>query len=99
MTDDTLDRLSPERWRDVFAAADRALALAAPERRAYIDQCAREDPTLGAELAALLEGGEASSALDGPAAAFAVPVLDSVAPELDHVAGASRIGPYRIVGL
>jgi len=99
MTDDTAVRISPERWRDVFAAADRALALADSERHAFVEEYARADPALGAELAALLAGAEASSALDGPAAAFAVPVLDTVTRELDHVATASRIGPYRIIGL
>jgi Tol biopolymer transport system component/serine/threonine protein kinase len=99
MPDDTTGKLRPERWREVFAAADRALALGVEERAAFIDRCSRDDRALGAELAALLAGGEASSALDSPAAAFAVPLLDTMPPELDHLALASRMGPYRIVGL
>src|SRR5262245_3009674 len=99
MTDDTTVRIPPQRWRDVFAAADRALALAPSERRTFIETYVRENPTLGAELPALLAAADVSSALDRPAAAFAVPVLDTVTSELDHVAASSRIGPYRIIGL
>jgi serine/threonine-protein kinase len=99
MTGDGSVRLSAEHWREVFAAADRALALSATERDAFIQEYTRKDPALGAELEALLASGEGESALDSPAAVFAETLLDSTPAELDHVAATSRIGPYRIVGL
>ena len=58
-------------WREVFAAADRALEMELAERQAFIERCLQEDAVLGAELKALLEGAEAASFFETPAAALA----------------------------
>ena len=62
-------------WRDVFHAADRALELQGAERRAFIERCAAENPTVGAELKALIESGEHPSVLENSASTFAAPFL------------------------
>jgi eukaryotic-like serine/threonine-protein kinase len=81
----------------VFETADRALELAADERPAFIERCAVEDPTLGAELKALLEGAAIASPLDGPATEFAQPIFDELAPEPASARTPSSFGPYRIL--
>jgi len=90
--------LTPERWREVFDAADRALALDLEEREVFVAHCSADDPALGAELKALLASADGASVLDSSAAAFAEPLLADLSPEPDPVAPQSRIGPYRIVG-
>jgi len=62
-------------WREVFAAADRALELQGAERRAFIERCLDENPAVGAELSALIESGEHPSVLENPASTFAAPFL------------------------
>ena len=91
---DTAAPLSSERWRQVFAEADRALDLPADAREAFIAQCCRDDPALGTELRALLAGADRRSRLDTPAAALAAP-RGGVALE----AGSAHVlrGPYRIL--
>ncbi len=94
----TRPSLPPERWREVLAAADRALALDLEERQAFVAQCSADDPPLGAELKALLASADSGSALDSPAAVFAGPLLADLSAEPDPVGSQSRIGPYRVVG-
>ena len=62
-------------WRDVFEAADRALELHGPERRAFVQRCVEENPAVGAELQALIESGEHQSVLEHPASVFSAPFL------------------------
>jgi Tol biopolymer transport system component/serine/threonine protein kinase len=81
----------------VFETADRALELAADERPAFIERCAVEDPTLGAELKALLEGAAIASPLDELATEFARPIFDELAPEPASTSGLSSFGSYRIL--
>jgi serine/threonine protein kinase len=81
----------------VLDAADRALELAPPERAAFIARCSTDDPTLGAELKALLDGADAAAVLESPAAAFAAPILRELGADSDPVTGQSRFGPYRIL--
>jgi len=95
--DSFTDRSSGEWWRRVFDAADRALELTPDERTAFIERCTAEDPTLGAELRALLASGEIASPLDGPATEFARPIFDELAPEPASAHPLSSFGPYRIL--
>ena len=72
-------------WRDVFEAADRALELHGAERRAFVQRCVEENPTVGGELKALIESGEHASVLEHPASAFSAPFLHAA-----EVAGAPQ---------
>jgi serine/threonine-protein kinase len=85
-----------DRWRLVLAAADHALELPPDAREAFVTRWCGDDPTLGAELRALLAGAAASSPLDGSAAALAGPFLSERSREPETVP-VSPIGPYRVV--
>src|SRR5262245_56368970 len=94
----TRPSLPPVRLRQVLDAADRALELEPGERTAFVERCCAEDPSLGAELKALLASAEFATPLDGTAAAYVEPLLIA-GPPLDALpAAASRIGSYRILG-
>jgi eukaryotic-like serine/threonine-protein kinase len=84
-------------WRRVFDAADRALELEPPDRRAFLEQCRADDAALGADVAALLEGAEAAPVLDTPAAALAAPLFDDSLVLPDPTDARSRFGSYRIL--
>ncbi|HEY2851892.1 MAG TPA: protein kinase [Gemmatimonadaceae bacterium] len=88
-------------WRDVFEAADRALELHGAERRAFIDQCLNDNPTVGGELKALIESGEHESVLEHSASAFSAPFLheaDAVGePGIELPNGeTAHFGAYRV---
>ena len=76
-------------WREVFEAADRALELHGADRRAFIDRCIDDNPSLGAELKALLESGEHPSVLEHPASTFAASFLH----EADAVDATGIVAP------
>ena len=93
-------------WRRVLDAADRALQLDAQARAAFLEQCAADDPSLGAEVRALLGRADEASVLDAAAADFASPLVNAMAstsgvgaadPRLDDGTGSGRFGSYRIV--
>jgi len=88
--------LSPDQWRQLFAAADQALELPTESREAFIAQRCTDDPALGAGLRALLASADSPSPLDTPAAALAAPLVAELsgAPDVPPV---SRIGPYRVI--
>lgn len=88
-------------WRDVFAAADRALELQGAERRAFIQRCVDENPAVGAELKALIESGEHPSVLEHSASTFAAPFLqEAEAVDASEIAVANgempSFGAYRV---
>jgi len=89
--------LRTARWRQVLDAADRAFELAPEERAAFIDQWSADDPSLGAELKALLAEAEGPSILESPAAAFAAPILNALGSEPELAPSESRFGPYQIL--
>jgi serine/threonine-protein kinase len=91
-------------WRDVFAAADRALELEPDAQRAFVDRCTLEQPAVGAELKAMLDGATHPSALESPASEFAAPFLHDAMrsePPVDDDAIAvdslPPFGPYRVL--
>src|SRR5262245_43081661 len=92
-------RLTPERWTQVFAAADQALELGLEDREAFLEQCSVSDPILATEIRALLARGQRESALDKSASTFVSELLGDLASQPDSVGSQKRIGPYRIVGL
>jgi serine/threonine protein kinase len=88
-------------WRDVFQKADRAFELQGAERRAFIQRCVDENPTVGAELRALIESGEHESVLENPASTFAAPFLhEAETVEASEIAapngGMPTFGAYRV---
>ena len=88
-------------WRDVFEAADRALELQGAERRAFIERCVDENPTVGAELKALIESGEHASMLENPVSIFAAPFLrEADTAEASEIAASNgdmpTFGAYRV---
>lgn len=92
-----MDPLRAARWRQVFDAVDRALELDAAERLTFIKQVSADDPSLGAELAALLDGSDAAVLLESPAVQFAAPILNEILGGPAPAQAESRFGPYRIV--
>ena len=91
------DLASAAWWRRVFAAADEALALEPVDRAAFVERCRGDDPALGAEVAALLDGAAAAPVLDTPAAALAAPLFDEPPAVPGPPDPQSRFGPYRIL--
>jgi hypothetical protein len=51
----------------VFEAADYVFELAPDDRREFLQRCLAEEPSFGAELAAVLGGASEATALDTPA--------------------------------
>jgi len=88
--------LSPDSWRQVFAAADQALELLGDAREVFVGRWCTDHPALGPELRALLASGDTRSTLDVPAAALAAPLLAQLSLERD-TGLVSRIGSYRVV--
>ncbi|HET7189911.1 MAG TPA: protein kinase, partial [Gemmatimonadaceae bacterium] len=90
-------------WRDVFAAADRALELEPDAQRAFVERCTLEHPAVGAELKAMLDGAANASALESPASEFAAPFLhDAMRSEPSPVDdqpidSLPPFGPYRVL--
>jgi serine/threonine-protein kinase len=89
-------------WRDVFEAADLALDLEPEAQRAFVRHCLAEDPAIGAELKALIDGAARASVLESSASAFAAPFLQeairgdppTIGEEMD---GAMPVfGAYRV---
>jgi hypothetical protein len=88
-------------WRVVFEAADRALELHGPERRAFVQRCVEENPAVGTELKALIESGEHASVLEHPASTFSAPFLHEAeaaeTPEIGSPNGElATFGAYRV---
>ena len=96
MRADAAAALSTDLWRRVFAVADRALELPAEAREAFVAQCCRDDPALGAGLRALLASADRRSPLDIPAALLAAPLVAELSLEPGS-AQVSRVGPYRVL--
>ena len=84
--------MSGERWRELQDLFTAARAVDGDARERLLQQRARENPSLVAEVRSLL----AADAQPG--------IMDALAPELESVAGAlqdtapERIGPYRMLG-
>ena len=91
--------MSAERWQQVEAALEKALA-AEPENRASAVQAAcGDDADLRSEVETLLEAeAHAPSFLDEDAGAIAAPALGDL-PEHgpDLVTPGQRLGPYRVI--
>jgi Tol biopolymer transport system component len=83
--------MTPERWRRITAVFHAARGRDAAVRDAYLDDACASDPTLRAEVEALL-------AADGEAAGFgdrAVYTVEGEAP----LAPGTNLGPYRVEAL
>jgi serine/threonine-protein kinase len=89
--------MTRERWRQVEAVLDRALAAMGSEREILLSEMCGDDVGLRREVEALLAAdGEALDFLDTDAAAFAAPAFCGDEP--DEVAlPAERLGNYRLV--
>jgi len=93
----TTDNTSAAWWRQVFDIVDQALELKPDDRPAYVELACAGDQSLGAEVAALLAGGDASAFLEMPALEFAAPLLSDRRAERDAIVNGFPIGPYRIL--
>ncbi|HTX04719.1 MAG TPA: protein kinase [Steroidobacteraceae bacterium] len=84
--------MSPERWQAVKAALAEAMALAEPERTAYLQRLGTSDPALRAELESLLRADEdaGTSFLESPGAV----VLET---SLSNPHAGRRLGAYRLL--
>jgi Tol biopolymer transport system component/serine/threonine protein kinase len=91
-----------ELWREVFEAADLALELEPEAQRAFVRRCLAEQPAMGSELKALIDGAAKATALETPASTFAAPFLhDAIRgdpPAADDEPGGAMpaFGPYRV---
>jgi serine/threonine-protein kinase len=91
------DLASAAWWRRVLDLVDQALEREPADRAGFVAQCSADDPALGAEVAALLAGAEATPVLDTPAAALAAPLFDEPVALPDPTDPRARFGPYRIL--
>src|SRR5215218_9845520 len=92
-----MDERAAGHWRRVFAVVDEVLALPDAERPALLARYAMQERALAADVRALLTDAEAPSPLDDGAAAFAMPILDSVERGESGSPPRAWFGPYRLV--
>ena len=97
-----MDRLSPERWKQIDELFAAALELEPSERDAFVRLACEGDEELYREVIALLESeAEAEAAIGDSVDTFAAPLLaelDADAFDGDAtLAPGVRVGPYRIV--
>ena len=86
--------MSDARWQRVKQLFGDALEQPAPARAAWLEAAAGDDPSLAAEVAALLAAyDEADDRLEQGAAG----VAPSVFQDLQTAVTGLRIGPYRIL--
>ena len=81
--------------------ADIALDLDPVERAKFVERCIEQHPVAGRELRAIIEGADAATSLETPAAEFAAPFARAVGLELaSALADDERetlFGPYRVL--
>lgn len=88
--------MKPERWERIQTLFHEAAARSAHEQRAYLEAACRDDPSLVAEVAALLEeDARGASLLDRGIAEVAHELLGDTSAALPSL----DIGPYRVLGL
>jgi serine/threonine-protein kinase len=80
------------RWAELAALFDELVELASAQRASRLGEIARDDPTMAAELAALLDADEDGNALLDADASSVVPGLRDDAAPSDR-----RAGPYRLL--
>jgi eukaryotic-like serine/threonine-protein kinase len=85
--------VTPERWRQVNALFHAAVDRAPAERQALLDDTARSDPALAADVRSLLDAHDSGEWLERPAWALAPELMVDPAPALQP---GSQAGPYRI---
>ncbi len=92
-----------ERWQRLHPILDEVLDLPPDERRSRIDAVCAHDPSLRAELLALLRADAETGLLDNPSDALVESALAELDREQRHegrlLPGARVAGRYRIVGL
>jgi tetratricopeptide (TPR) repeat protein len=92
---DVLGRLSPAAWRRLEPTLDRALELSPLERPRFLEEACGGDPSLRADLEALLAAHHATGGLlDAFAPERAAALFDE---ETDADPAPERVGPYRVV--
>jgi len=96
--------LSLERWREVDDLLAQALDRPADERTAFLRHVCGQDPSLYAEVTALLDSDEESERVLGEfASSYAAPLLEDLGDALgsglvdDLDPAPAQVGPYRIV--
>ena len=95
--------LSPERWQQIDALFEAALARPPDQRAAFLEQACSGDAALRDEVFALIESdSEAEHALGESATHFAETLLSDLESDLDDGFdadrnGERRIGPYRLL--
>ena len=85
--------MTPERWDQIQTLFHQAAELPAAERQSFLQEQSGDDPSLMAEVTALLAAdARASTPVDRPVAAVAHELFNSVPTDLS----AQMFGPYRI---
>ncbi len=87
--------MQAERWRQLKEVFSRASSLDLEARQAYLDEACGDDPSLRAEVDALLHAHQAPDAILDRVAADYVPA-EALAPTEDRWIG-RRIGAYELV--
>jgi hypothetical protein len=83
--------MTPERWRQVTGVFHRALSCAPGDRPAFLRDACAHDPSLFAEVEAML------AALDAIGEAVSVPA-GAVPDEMPQMPPGALVGPYRLDG-
>ena len=89
--------MNPERWRQIEEILDRVLDSDPEERTRILDEACADDASLRPEVESLL-AAKAPDFLEGCAADFASPALETLTMDLPRVPiqAGSLIGPYRV---
>jgi tetratricopeptide (TPR) repeat protein/predicted Ser/Thr protein kinase len=89
--------MDTERFKLLMSLFECCADLPERERRAIIDESCADDPTLRAELIAMLEHDDASGEADRPASVVRSIIDSAMIDAIDHHSVPERIGPYVII--
>lgn len=89
--------MDPERWQQLGALFDTAVALPPTARQRFLDRACHGDGTMRRTLVRLLRADDAAGPLDQPVCRLAEALPATTPSPAPDSEAADRIGPYRLV--
>lgn len=86
--------MTPERWNQIQEVFEEALARAADERAAFLDESCGSDVELRREVESLILASAENGPIDALATQIVAPLIAQASPSLEG----RHVGPYRISG-
>lgn len=85
--------MTPERWNQIQEVFEEALARAADERAAFLDESCGSDVELRREVESLILASAENGPIDALATQIVAPLIAQASPSLEG----RHVGPYRIL--